>query len=78
MKFNAEGNETVNMYIEFLKSWLSFKTAQSKNAMHQFAKFMNINAYPTLIFLDENQFGFTIYNQFNGENFSAKELELLP
>ena len=28
--------------------------SKGKNGTHQFAKFMNINAYPTLIFLDEN------------------------
>ena len=28
--------------------------SKGKNGTHQFAKFMNINSYPTLIFLDEN------------------------
>jgi thioredoxin-related protein len=54
VKFNAEGNDTVNMYNRVFKNPDYHVNAQSKNAMHQFAKFMNINAYPTLIFLDEN------------------------
>lgn len=71
VKFNAEGNDTVNMYNRVFKNPDYHLNAQSKNAMHQFAKFMNINAYPTLIFLDENLQPIT---NLMGK-FSAKELE---
>ncbi len=71
VKFNAEGNDTVNMYNRVFKNPDYHVNAQSKNAMHQFAKFMNINAYPTLIFLDENLQSIT---NLMGK-FSAKELE---
>lgn len=53
VKFNAEGNETVNMYNRIFKNPEFQVKSKGKNGMHQFAKFMNINAYPTLIFLDE-------------------------
>jgi thioredoxin-related protein len=49
VKFNAE-NDTVNMYNRVFKNPDYHVNAKSKNAMHQFAKFMNINAYPTLFF----------------------------
>lgn len=54
VKFNAEGSETVNMYDRVFKNPEFQVKSKGKNGMHQFAKFMNINAYPTLIFLDEN------------------------
>ena len=51
VKFNSEGNETVNIYNRIFKNTDS---AQKSDGKHSFAKFMNINNFPTLIFLDEN------------------------
>ena len=54
VKFNSEGDETVNIYDRVFKNPEFQVKSKGKNGTHQFAKFMNINAYPTLIFLDEN------------------------
>ena len=53
VKFNAEGNQTVNFMIGFLPILILLQ-GKKQNAMHQFAKFMNVNGYPALVFLDEN------------------------
>ena len=52
VKFNSEGNEVVNIYNRVFRNT---DLAQKIAGKHSFAKFMNINAFPTLIFLDENQ-----------------------
>ena len=51
VKFNSEGNDTVNIYNRVFKNT---ELAQKSDGKHSFAKFMNINTFPTLIFLDEN------------------------
>jgi len=71
VKFNAEGNQTVNFYDRVFTNPDYATKAKSKNAMHQFAKFMNVNGYPALVFLDENAQPITNLMGF----FSAKELE---
>lgn len=71
VKFNAEGDEIVNMYNRVFKNPEHLVKSKGKNGTHQFAKFMNINAYPTLIFLDENLQPIT---NLMGK-FTAKELE---
>jgi thioredoxin-related protein len=71
VKFNAEGNQTVNFYDRVFTNPDFANKSKSKNAMHQFAKFMNVNGYPALVFLDENAQPITNLMGF----FSAKELE---
>ena len=71
VKFNAEGNQTVNFYDRVFTNPDYATKAKSKNTMHQFAKFMNVNGYPALVFLDENAQPMTNLMGF----FSAKELE---
>ena len=71
VKFNALGNSVVNFYDRIFKNSDFSQISKDKINMHQFAKFMNVNACPSIIFLDEN--GQTITN-LNGL-FSAKELE---
>lgn len=53
VKFNSEGDEIVNIYNRVFKNPEYLVKSKGRNGMHQFAKYMNINAYPTLIFLDE-------------------------
>jgi RecG-like helicase len=43
VKFNAEGNQTVNFYDRVFTNPDYATKAKSKNTMHQFAKFMNVN-----------------------------------
>jgi len=71
VKFNALGNSVVNFYDRIFKNSDFSENAKDKINMHQFARFMNVNACPSIIFIDEN--GQTITN-LNGL-FSAKELE---
>lgn len=71
VKFNAEGDETVNIYGRVFKNPEYLVKSKGKNGMHQFAKYMNINAYPTIIFLDEN---LQLITNLMGK-FTAKELE---
>jgi thioredoxin-related protein len=54
VKFNGEGNETVN-YKEhsFGNPNYDKKKANKRNSSHEFANFMGINAYPTIAFLNE-------------------------
>lgn len=71
VKFNALGNNTVNFYDRVFKNPDFVENSKDKNNMHSFAKFMNVNSCPSLVFLDEK--GQVITN-LNGL-FSAKELE---
>lgn len=54
VKFNGEGNEIVN-YKEntFGNPNYDESKANKRNSSHEFANFMQINAYPTIAFLDE-------------------------
>lgn len=71
VKFNAEGNEMVKMYDRTFTNPDFIENTSGRNAMHQFAKFMNITGYPSLIFLDENLQSITNLSGF----FTARELE---
>lgn len=55
VKFNGEGNETVN-YKEQVFENPNYKksNANRRNSSHQFADFMRISAYPTIAFLGED------------------------
>jgi len=54
VKFNGEGNETVNYKEDSYGNPNYDETkANKRNSSHEFANFMGINAYPTIVFLDE-------------------------
>lgn len=55
VKFNAEGNATVT-YKEntFINPQYDPARANKRNNPHQFARYMQVNAYPTIVFFDEN------------------------
>ena len=55
VKFNAEGNEEINYKDQDFKN-PSYDAAKSnsRNAQHQLAGALNITAYPTIVFFDEN------------------------
>ncbi len=55
VKFNAEGNETVN-YKGKVYGNPSYDPgkANTRNSPHQFTRFMNVRAYPTVLFIDES------------------------
>jgi thioredoxin-related protein len=54
VKFNGEGDKTVN-YKEntFTNPQYDPAKANRRNSAHQFARYMKVNAYPTLVFFDE-------------------------
>lgn len=54
VKFNAEGNETVN-YKGKVYANPSYDPAKAtrRNSSHQFTRYMQVRAYPTVLFLDE-------------------------
>jgi thioredoxin-related protein len=54
VKFNGEGNENVNYKEDSYGNPNYDETkANKRNSSHEFANFMGINAYPTIVFLDE-------------------------
>ncbi len=70
VKFNAEGNEIIN-YLGKVFQNPNFKKGKTRNSLHQFTQFMNINAVPTIVFLDEKANPITLLQG----AFTAKELE---
>lgn len=71
VKFNSEGNETVN---HFGKTFVNPKynpLEKEKNSAHQFTQFMNVSSVPSLVFLDEKGNPITILNG----TLTAKEIE---
>ena len=55
VKFNAEGNDTVNFKDKtFTNPNYDPAKARGRNSSHELSRFFQINAYPTLVFLDEN------------------------
>lgn len=70
VKFNAEGAGTVEMFGRTFSN-PEFSTGKKKNAQHEFTKFMNISAVPSLVFMDEQANPITILNGM----LTAKELE---
>ena len=55
VKFNAEGNETV-IFTEkvFQNPNFDVKRVNTRNATHEFTRFLGVSAYPTTIFLDKD------------------------
>ncbi len=54
VKFNGEGNDTVNFKENtFTNPQYDPAKANRRNSAHQFARYMKVNAYPTLVFFDE-------------------------
>lgn len=70
VKFNAEEKKAVEV---FGRKFSNENTAQrrGRNSLHEFTQYMNVNAVPSTVFLDENGSPITILQ---GE-LSAKELE---
>ena len=70
VKFNAEGKESINLFGRtFTNS--AFVEGKNKNSLHDFTKFMNVNAVPSIVFLDEKANPITILQG----ALTAKELE---
>lgn len=54
VKFNAEGNESINYKgRDFSNPSYDKSKANRRNSSHQFTNFMNIKGYPTIAFFDE-------------------------
>lgn len=53
VKFNAEGNETVNLDGQTYTNPDYDASKKGRNSQHQLSTYFNVRAYPTMIFLDE-------------------------
>lgn len=54
VKFNAEGNETVDDNTNvFTNPGYDPAKTRRRNSQHQFTRYMGVNAYPTVLFIDE-------------------------
>jgi len=52
VKFNAEGNETVNFKDQkFTNPNYKPELAKRRNSPHEFSRYLGVNAYPTMVFL---------------------------
>lgn len=70
VKFNAEGNESVEIFgRNFINS--QSEAGGKKNSLHDFTKFMNVTSVPSLVFVDEQAMPITILNGM----LTARELE---
>jgi len=55
VKFNAEGDSTVNFDEKtFTNPNFDPAKASRRNAQHQFARYLGVSAYPTILFFDSN------------------------
>ncbi|WP_423856431.1 thioredoxin family protein [Yeosuana marina] len=55
VKFNGEGNETINYKGQtFSNPNYNPELANKRNSAHQLASYLQISAYPTIVFFDEN------------------------
>lgn len=55
VKFNGEGNETINyLGATYKNPNYNEKLKNKRNSAHGFANFMGVNAYPTIVFIGEN------------------------
>lgn len=70
VKFNAEGKENITLFGRTFSN-PSFEEGKRRNSMHEFTKYMNVNAVPTIVFLDEQSKPITILQG----ALTAKELE---
>ncbi len=54
VKFNAEGNAVVNFKDKtYTNPNYKDELKNRRNSAHEFSRFLGVNAYPTLVFLDE-------------------------
>lgn len=70
VKFNAEERERINVFGRTFTN-TEFDSGNKKNTMHDFTKYMNVNAIPSAVFLDETGNPITILQG----ALTAKELE---
>ncbi|MDQ0475534.1 MULTISPECIES: thioredoxin fold domain-containing protein [Chryseobacterium] len=70
VKFDAEGKEHIEVFGRTFTN-TEFDSGNKKNAMHDFTKYMNVNAIPSTVFLDETGNPITILQG----ALTAKELE---
>ena len=70
VKFNAEGQDSLTVFGRTFTN-KGFESGQKKNTMHEFTKYMNVNAIPSAVFLDETGHPITILQG----ALTAKELE---
>ncbi|QDP84131.1 DUF255 domain-containing protein [Chryseobacterium sp. SNU WT5] len=70
VKFNAEGNEKITLFGRVFSN-TGFVRGKQKNSMHELTKYMNVNAVPSIVFLDDKGNPITILQG----ALSAKELE---
>lgn len=70
VKFNAERQESVTLFGRTFTN-TGFVEGKKKNSLHDFTKFMNVNAVPSIVFLDEKAMPITILNG----ALTARELE---
>jgi thioredoxin-related protein len=55
VKFNAEGNETVSINDQtFTNPNFNPSKTAGRNSVHQFTRFMKVNAYPTMLFIESD------------------------
>ncbi len=54
VKFNAEGNQEIEYKGQIFKNPNFIPGQSGRNAQHQLAGALQINAYPTIVFFDEN------------------------
>ena len=55
VKFNAEGNETVSINAQtFANPKFDPSKTRGRNSVHQFARFMRVSAYPTMLFIESD------------------------
>jgi len=55
VKFNAEGNSTVNYNGKsFSNANYKEELANRRNSPHDFTRYLNVSAYPTVVYFDEN------------------------
>lgn len=53
VKFNAEGGGTVNFKDKEFGNPGFIASKKGRNSQHQFAQYLRVQAYPTIVFLDE-------------------------
>lgn len=70
VKFNAEGNDAFTIFGRKFSN-PGYKEGKYKNTTHEFTKFMNVNAIPSVFFLDEQSMPITVLQG----ALTAKELE---
>jgi len=55
VKFNAEGNEIINFNgKEFKNTGYNPALANRRNSAHELTRYFKVQAYPTMVFIDEN------------------------